>query len=160
MNLSEIGQQVRSRRMTLGLSQAQLAAMCGLSRATVNQLENGVLADLGVSKLMVLLNLIGLSLNAGPQAAHRSALDLVTRSASVSYKSALESLELTTALVQGKLPMDKTAQIATLLDEVPLPLIVAAVEQVSAQEKLPPKRLWKQIFKWAKQLQSPRDAWA
>ncbi|MGS0758087.1 helix-turn-helix transcriptional regulator, partial [Roseateles sp. GG27B] len=49
MNLAEIGHLLRARRTALGLSQARLAAMSGLSRATIIQLESGSLVDLGAA---------------------------------------------------------------------------------------------------------------
>lgn len=68
MNLADIGQLVQARREALGLSQARLAQLAGLSRATINQLENGSLVDLGAAKLLALLNLLGLDLAAQPRA--------------------------------------------------------------------------------------------
>ena len=59
MNLNEIGQRTRDRREELGLSQARLAKLVGLSRVTINQLETGAIGDLGVSKLLNLLNVLG-----------------------------------------------------------------------------------------------------
>jgi transcriptional regulator with XRE-family HTH domain len=68
MNLADIGQLVHERRQALGLSQARLALMSGLSRATINQLETGSLVDLGAAKLIALLDLVGLNLAAGTHA--------------------------------------------------------------------------------------------
>jgi transcriptional regulator with XRE-family HTH domain len=68
MNLADIGQLVQTRRDALGLSQARLARLAGLSRATINQLENGNLVDLGAAKLMALLDLLGMDLAAQPRA--------------------------------------------------------------------------------------------
>ena len=63
--LQQIGVLVRRRREDLGLSQQRLAKLADLSRATINQLETGVLVDLGVRKLAGLLDLLGLALVAG-----------------------------------------------------------------------------------------------
>ena len=41
MNLHDIGDAVRARRVELGMSQAQLAHLSGLSRQTLVGLENG-----------------------------------------------------------------------------------------------------------------------
>jgi hypothetical protein len=72
----------------------------------------------------------------------------------------LEPAELAAALVNGILPKGITPQVATLLDETPLSLIVAAVEEVASKSRTSPKLLWKHVFHWAKDLQSPRDVWA
>jgi transcriptional regulator with XRE-family HTH domain len=143
MNLADIGQLVHGRRQALGLSQARLALMSGLSRATINQLETGSLVDL-----------VGLNLDAGTRKGHAHALQSVSQSASVSYKTLLDPAALAAALVDGALPKGITPHIATLLDEVPLSLIVAAVEEVASQSSKPPKLLWKHVFHWAKDLHS------
>ncbi len=160
MNLADIGQLVHARRLALGLSQAQLATMGGLSRATVNQLENGSLVDLGAAKLIGLLDLVGINLDAGTRKGHKHALQSVSQSASVSYKTMLEPAELAAALVGGELPKGITPHISTMLDEAPLSLIVAAVEEVASSSSMAPKLLWKHLFHWARDLQSPRRVWA
>ena len=68
MDLRRIGSQVRARRSELGLSQDRLAKLGGLSRATINQLEMGTLKDLGVAKLAVVMELVGLHLSASQRA--------------------------------------------------------------------------------------------
>ena len=160
MNLADIGQLVHARRTALGLSQARLATMSGLSRATINQLETGSLVDLGAAKLIALLYLIGINLDAGTRKGHQHALQSVSQSASVSYKSALDPAALAAAMVDGALPERLTPHIATLLDEAPLSQIVAAVEEVATASSMSPKLLWKHLFHWAKHLHSPRGVWA
>ena len=160
MTLTDLGQLVHFRRQALGLSQARLAAMSGLSRATINQLETGSLVDLGAAKLIGLLNLVGIDLDALARKGHNHALESVSQTASVSYKTQLEPADLAAALVHGALPQRLTPHIATLLDEAPLSLIVAAVEEVASSSSLAPKLLWKHLFQWAKELHSPRAVWA
>ena len=160
MNLVDIGQLVQTRREALGLSQARLARLAGLSRATVNQLENGHLVDLGAAKLLALLNLLGLELATQPRPPQTHALALLTQTASVSYKQALSPGALADALVAGQLPPALVPQVATLLDEAPLPLIVAGVAEVAERTQTPPKTLWKHLTTWAQAMQSPRTAWA
>lgn len=160
MNLTDIGQITQARREALGLSQARLARLAGLSRATINQLENGNLVDLGAAKLMMLLDLLGMDLDARPRAPRPKALALLSQTASVSYKHALPPGALADALVAGTLPPALVPQVATLLDEAPLPLIVAGVAEVAQRTHTPPKLLWKHLAAWAQALQSPRAAWA
>jgi transcriptional regulator with XRE-family HTH domain len=160
MNLADIGQLVQARRLALGLSQARLATLSGLSRATINQLETGSLVDLGAAKLIALLDLVGISLDAGTRKGHEHALASVSQSASVSYKTLLDPNAFAAALVDGVLPERLTPHIATLLDEAPLSLIVAAVEEVASSSRMSPKLLWKHLFHWARDLHSPRGVWA
>ena len=54
MNLTEIGEVVRSARRAAGQTQAELARRLGMSRATLSQLENGVIGDLGIRKVAMM----------------------------------------------------------------------------------------------------------
>ncbi len=56
------------------LRQTDLAAAAGLSRATIDALENGRATDIGVSKLTRILAILGLELTIRP-AGHRPTLD-------------------------------------------------------------------------------------
>lgn len=159
MNLPEMGQLIRQRREALGLSQGLLARMGGLSRATVNQLENGTLVDLGAAKLLALLHLLGLDVQAGPAKPPQGALRSLSQTASVSYARVLEPQALRRAWVKGELPPDWLAHVSTLVDEAPMPLIVAAVEEIAAQTHIAPKTLWKHLSRWAQELGSPRPVW-
>ena len=160
MNLAEIGHLVRQRRQTLGLSQARLAKLSSLSRATIHQLEAGTLTDLGAAKLMVLLDLVGIRLDATEHHRTSNALKLASQTASVSYKTGLDPADLAAALVDGYLPAAITPHVATLLDEAPLSLIVATVEEVASSSQRPAKTLWKHVILWAHDLHSPRAVWA
>lgn len=160
MNLSEIGQLIHNRRLALGLSQARLAKLSGLSRATINQLETGTIVDLGVGKLILLLDLLGLTLDASQRPSRDNALSLASRTASVSYKDVLAPQALAAAMVDGYLPESITPQVATLLDEAPLSLIVRVVEEVARHTQCPTKQLWKHLLQWAHTLKSPRVVWA
>lgn len=51
MNLVEIRDEIQNKRGEAGLLQEHLAKFVGLSRVTINQLENGTLRDLGYTKL-------------------------------------------------------------------------------------------------------------
>ena len=159
MNLVSIGQLVKQRRQVLGLSQARLARLCGLSRSTINQLETGTIVDLGCAKLIALLDLLGLALDAAERPQRDNALALASRTASVSYKEALTPEALAAALLEGQLPASITAQVATLLDEAPLSIIVGAVDEVARDSHCSAKTLWKHLVQWAHDLQSPRKAW-
>ena len=160
MNLTSIGQLVQRRRQALGLSQARLAKLSGLSRATINQLETGTIVDLGAAKLIVLLDLLGVTLDASEQPPRDNGLSLASRTASVSYKEVLKPEALASAMVDGHLPADITPHVATLLDEAPLTIIVGAVEEVARKTDCPAKTLWKHMLQWAHDLQSPRAVWA
>jgi transcriptional regulator with XRE-family HTH domain len=159
MNLREIGLRLHERRDALGLSQARLAKLAGLSRATVNQLETGTLVDLGVVKLAALMDLVGLRLEASARAPSRRGLLMASRTASVSYKTPLAAGQLAKALATGDLPAALVPQVATLLDEAPLALVVSAVEEAAARAQVLPKHIWPHLARWARELNSPRQVW-
>jgi transcriptional regulator with XRE-family HTH domain len=73
--LEEIGTQVAAVRKNLRLRQADLASRAGISRATVDALENGRASDIGFSKLARILRVLGLEMRIGPAAAHRPTMD-------------------------------------------------------------------------------------
>ncbi len=65
--LFDIGQQIRQARKDRRLTQATLAAALGMSRATISQLEQGTVQDLGIRKVVRLLEFLGLTLQVRPQ---------------------------------------------------------------------------------------------
>jgi len=61
-DLRAIGEQIAKQRKKLKLTQAALARKAGISRATLDALENGRTGELGFSKLAKLLAAVGLEL--------------------------------------------------------------------------------------------------
>lgn len=160
MNLREIGLKVGQRRTDLGLSQARLAKLCGLSRSTIHHLEKGSLNDLGAAKLLSLLSLLGLDVLTQEHTKKHHGLDMASKTASVSYKTKLESSDLSRSLVTGELPEKIYPHVATLIDEAPLAIIVSAVEEAAHDNHVAPKVIWKNIDRWAHEMHSPRSVWA
>lgn len=75
LDLISIGGQIAERRKTLKLSQAELASKAGVSRATLDALENGRAGELGFSKLTKLLTAVGLELTLQAAGSQRPTLD-------------------------------------------------------------------------------------
>ncbi|MFN0005202.1 MAG: helix-turn-helix transcriptional regulator [Burkholderiaceae bacterium] len=160
MNLREIGLKVLQRRTVLGLSQDRLAKLCGLSRSTIHHLEKGTLNDLGAAKLLALLSLLGLNVITQEHSTKHHGLDMASKTASVSYKTKLQSSDLSHSLAFGELPLSIYPHIATLLDEAPLEIIMSAVEEAATDNHVAPKLIWRNINRWAREMHSPRSAWA
>src|ERR1700704_1400415 len=75
MSLISIGVEIAKHRKTLELSQAELARKAGLSRATLDALENGRAGELGFSKVTKLLAALGLELTLRTASSQRPTLD-------------------------------------------------------------------------------------
>jgi len=75
LDLVSIGAAVAETRKRLGLSQTALSTKAGLSRATIDALENGRAGELGFQKLTRLLSALGLELKLQPAASRRPTLD-------------------------------------------------------------------------------------
>lgn len=67
MNFAETGLVIRAARKQSGLTQAELARRLGMSRATLSQLENGVIGDLGIRKLALIGDRLGLEVVVRPR---------------------------------------------------------------------------------------------
>lgn len=60
MDMAQIGGEIHDRRIQVGLAQEQLAKFAGLSRVTIDQLENGILSELGYTKLKAVMDVLSL----------------------------------------------------------------------------------------------------
>lgn len=61
-NLATVGQQIASARKRAMLRQLDLAKRAGVSRATIDALENGRASEIGYSRLLRILAALGLEL--------------------------------------------------------------------------------------------------
>ena len=75
LDLISIGGQIAERRRKLRLSQTALARKAGISRATLDALENGRSGELGFSRLTKLLAALGLELKLQTASSQRPPLD-------------------------------------------------------------------------------------
>lgn len=151
---------VRQRREDLGLTQARLARLAGLSRATINQLETGTIVDLGVSKLAQLLDLLGFTLHAEQEPSRGRGLQAISQTANVGYKQSLTPKLLAAALASGEIPAKWMPHVSTMLDEAPAKFIISAVEEAAESQGVPAKVVWQHLLRWAHELKSPRSTWA
>ena len=75
LDLNAIGSQIAEHRKALKLSQTELARKAGLSRATLDALENGRAGELGFSKVTKLLAALGLELTLQTASTQRPTLE-------------------------------------------------------------------------------------
>lgn len=131
MDISKISRSIRSTRLARGYTQAQLAARAGLSRTTVNQLESGVVADLGMRKLAELLSVLGLDLAvvAASESLEPDFLGMAAQSASVSYRGRLTPQHLVRVMRTGRAPAGLIPHLRVVFDEVSPKVLDGAIEQ-------------------------------
>jgi transcriptional regulator with XRE-family HTH domain len=134
VKLEEIGSEIRRFRRARGLTQMQLATAAHVTRTTLNQLENGLLKDLGIRKVQAILDQVGLVLKVADASIEPKSTDflrLASTSASVSFKDALTEKELLRVLLTGKVPSERRPHIRMLLEEAPRSLVEGLVQQVA-----------------------------
>lgn len=64
--LFTIGKKIRQVRKSRNISQGQLANAMGMSRTTIGQIENGTVQEIGVRKLIRVLEFLELELRVRP----------------------------------------------------------------------------------------------
>jgi transcriptional regulator with XRE-family HTH domain len=75
LTLRFLGPQIALKRKDLGLSQSDLARKAGISRATLDALENGRSGELGFTKVANILSALGLELKVHEANLQRPTLD-------------------------------------------------------------------------------------
>ena len=75
LSLSFLGAQIKTTRKALHLSQSELAGKAGISRATLDALENGRSGELGFLKISRILMVLGLELRIHDAVTRRPTLD-------------------------------------------------------------------------------------
>lgn len=158
MDLAHIGNAVHIKRIQAGLLQEHLAKFAGLSRVTINQLENGTLKDLGYTKLKVVLDLLGINMAVLQSSGMNSALTVAARSIGTSYKDVLTPDMLSEMLRSGVAPERFHPHLMAFLDETPLPVVVKAVAEAATVET-PPKKIMKNLSHWATEWKTCRKVW-
>ncbi len=60
--LIEIGKQIKKARKARRITQGEIAKALGMSRTTIGQIESGAIQEIGVRKLIRILEFLGLEL--------------------------------------------------------------------------------------------------
>ena len=134
------------------LDAGRLAEAAGLSRNTLNRLENGLFPDLGVKKAEAILEKLDMELVVEPISAKAKQPDFIgmaCTNASVSFKQTLTPMSSCTPVV-GKADPDKEAHFIALIEEAPASLLSGLIQQVGKWAK--PGKVEKNSAKIAEQL--------
>jgi transcriptional regulator with XRE-family HTH domain len=163
---SELSHLVKTRRSDMGLTQTQVSSLSGLSRATVNQLENGTLKDLSLTRIANLLGALGLSVTFSPARPKRasepgrmSAVERAAKSASVSFNAVLKPQQLAQAIATGTPPAGFEPHVNATLEDASIHLLSEMVEEVHARSHVERAVLWSNLRKMAGLLGSRRALW-
>lgn len=160
MELHELGNVVRAARIASGLSQAGVAALVGVSRATVNALETGT-GDTVSSTVLAVLDVLGVDLVARPAESTRpeDRLSWAAASASTSFKRAIDSSMLERILREGRAPDAYLPHVSHVTSELSDRRLLQLVRVVASRAELPPKRVWRNLRMLADQAQSAHPRW-
>jgi transcriptional regulator with XRE-family HTH domain len=131
LRLQELGHTIRKARLARGRTQAELAAAAGVSRTTLNLLENGLFPDIGVRKAQAILDQLGLELHVRGVHERRPNHVLIARTvANASFRAKISEAELVRALLTGKVPARHRPHLRTLLAEAPIGALRGLVDEV------------------------------
>jgi transcriptional regulator with XRE-family HTH domain len=159
--LKELGTAVRQRRQDMGLSQQQLANLVELSRATVNDLENGKLKDLSANRIERLANELGFAVGlvGTRHPKGKSALEAAARTASVPYTTELPASVLYESIKDGSIPPGYIPHLRTLLQEAPVAILADVADELQKVHDIPKADTWKRMRMLAGVLKSDRRLW-
>jgi len=163
--IHELGNALRARRTEMGLSQARVATLSGLSRQTINQIETGAIPDLRINKAERLASVLGLVLRvdtgglARTTGIRKSPLLRAAATASVSYKRRVAPTTLKRILETGQMPEKYMPHVSSLLDDAPVSLLSAVAEQLNEEANLSRESVWKNYRCLARQVKSRRPIW-
>lgn len=160
--LSELGSAVKRQRLNMGLSQERLAQLSNLSRATINELETGKISNLSLTRAEQLANVLGYGL--GVIGVRRdkdeNALDIASRTASVTFGEPIPPETLRASLLSGFVPPNFIPHLRALLDEAPIGVLSAVAAQLERENEVRAKSTWQKMRQLAKVLGCTRPIWS
>lgn len=158
--MAELGSHLRRARKARDLTQSALAALAGVSRETVSQLESGMAKDLGFAKVVRLLTLVGLDLRTLeiPSSQATDYVALAASAGSTGFREPLGADELVRSLLSGTPPARKSPHLRRLLEDSTPALVAGLVSQVS--QWADPEKVRRNLSVLARKLDVvPRSEW-
>lgn len=145
----------------MGLSQEAAAALAGLSRVTVNQLENGTLHNLSSTRIEQLANEFGFAIGlvGTRRPPGKSALEAAARVASVPYANELPVAVLAQSIRDGAVAPAYVPHLRTLLQEAPVAILADVVDELEREQEAPRRETWKRMRILAHALRCDRRLW-
>jgi transcriptional regulator with XRE-family HTH domain len=160
MTLEDFGQTMREARFSAGLTQSQIAAATGVSRATINYIENGK-QDVSFATIMGICEVLGLDMKATPRPnmANHNALKWVVSSANTSYRNEFTVSHLVDALTTGTLEEEFYPQLTFIINEVSQSRQIQMIKEIAATRQLNTKQVLKHFKQFAEKLGYPSSRW-
>ena len=160
MKVAAVGSVVRAYRKASGISQKDLAAMVGISRATLNYLESGRDLEIGAAKLLALLDLLGIPFRM-PEGVEREHDDQVLERAAKAAggKPKLTRKVVVEALATGRAPAGFEKPLQAFLEGTSETDVLSVVRAVAAGTGQQPKAIWRSGRSLATALGSNRTIW-
>ena len=162
MKVAAVGSVVRSYRKGSGISQKDLAARVGISRATLNYLESGRDIEIGAAKLLALLDVLSIPFSM-PTDVDRSGdddtLDELLKGISGKGGKKMPRKILVEAMTTGRVPIGFESQVEQVLETAPEPTVLALVRATSAAPGLAAQAAWKNGPNLDKAVGSSRKGW-
>lgn len=157
MSFQGISREVLQRRLAMGLTQAELATRAGLSRATVNAIENDTVPDIGVRKLANMLSELNAGLVVAPlgRKGGPDFLKMAAISSSVSFRDKLSANQIARIFISGRVPRAKRPHIRALLEEAPKSVLRGVYEQLVLA--IPAERLARNFERLGQELDAARE---
>lgn len=157
-----MGAVVRAYRKASGVSQKELAALVGISRATLNYLESGRDLEIGAGKLLALLEVLGVPIGL-PDAVDREQDDRIlakAAKASGGRKTKLGRATVVEAMATGRAPTGSEAGLRALLDHADLATALAMVRVAATGTGQPAKAVWKRTRALAAAVGATSPVWS
>ena len=159
MDIIQIGQKVKEKRESINLTQAQLASLSKVSRMTINALENGRLKEIGITKLLSIIELLDMTLDFKNRPSSKDTLIQLTQSANVSYKEILTPTIFKNALMKARMPKKYIGNMMYFFDEAPEGVVNKTIHAVAVLKKIEPSIIKNNAKKMAQAIKSPRAMW-
>ena len=160
MARQDFQQVISQARLDSGLTQSQLAASIGVSRATINYIENGN-QDVSFSTMLDICKVLGLHMAATPSLnrPNHSALKWIVSSANTSYRNELTVAQLLDALTTGAIEAEFYPHLAYIINEVSQPRQIQMIKEVAATRQLNAKQVLRNFRNFAEKLGYPSTGW-
>ena len=138
-----------------------MADLVELSRATVNELENGKLKDLSSHRIERVANELGFAVGlvGTRRPKDKSALDAAARVASVPYTTELPASVLFDSIKDGVVPPGYIPHLRTLLQEAPIATLADVADELQQLHHVPKADTWKHMRMLASVLKCNRRLW-